>query len=124
MGECSSGDSNAHLWKNLWKLKLPAKVKIFSWRACVDGLPVKVKMVERGIKSDFDCPVCGEMPESLFHVLISCDFALSVWSLWQDCPLISLLNAKDFTGLLHQFCSNSDGVSLEYFFCNILVHMV
>ena len=82
----------------------------------MDGLPVNVKMVERGIKSDFDCPVCGEVPESLLHVLVSCDFALLVWSLWQDCPLNFLLNAKDFTGLVHQICSNSDGVSLEYFF--------
>ena len=47
----------------------------------MDGLPVNVKMVERGIKSDFDCPVCGEEPESLLHALVSCDFALSVWSL-------------------------------------------
>ena len=121
--ECSSGDSNAYLWKNLWKLKLPAKIKIFSWKACVDGLLMYVKMVERGIKFDFDCPVYGEEPESLMHALVSCDFALSVWSLWQDCPLNFLFNAYDFTGLVHQVCSNSDGVSLEYFFCDFLVYM-
>ena len=63
--------SNAYLWKNLWKLKLPTKIKIFSWRACVDGLLVYVKMVERGIKFDFNCPVRGEEPESLIHALVS-----------------------------------------------------
>ena len=47
----------------------------------MDGLPVYVKMVERGIKSDFDCPVCGEEPESLIHALVSCDFALCVVAL-------------------------------------------
>ena len=116
VGECSFGDSNAYLWKNLWKLKLPTKIKIFSWRACVDGLLVYVKMVERSIKFDFNCPVRGEELESLIHALVSCDFAFSVWSLWQDCPLNFLLNAKDFTGLVHQICSNSGGVPLEYFF--------
>ena len=69
-----------------------------------------------GIKFDFNCPVRGEEPESLIHALVSCDFAFSVWSLWQDCPLNFLLNAKDFTGLVHQICSNSGGVPLEYFF--------
>ena len=57
VGESSSGDLNAHLWKYLWKLKLTAKIKIFSWRACVNGLPVYVKMVEKGIQTGFDCPV-------------------------------------------------------------------
>ncbi|XP_030939792.1 uncharacterized protein LOC115964668 [Quercus lobata] len=86
VGECSFEDSNAYLWKNLRKLKLPAKIKIFSWRACVDGLSVNVKLVERGIKSDFDYPVCGEEPESLIHALVSCDFALS--SIWHNQNLI------------------------------------
>ena len=30
LGESSSGDSNSIIWKKLWKLKLPPKVKIFS----------------------------------------------------------------------------------------------
>nr|XP_023892943.1 uncharacterized protein LOC112004933 [Quercus suber] len=110
-GECSSGDPNAYLWKSLWKLKLPGKIKIFSWIACVDGLPVYVRMVERGIKADFDCPVCGEKLECLLHALVSCDFALSVWSLWQDCPLDLLLNAKDFTSLVHQLVHNVHSLS-------------
>lgn len=38
-GECSSGDPNAQLWKKIWCLYLLAKVKIFGWRDCVNGLP-------------------------------------------------------------------------------------
>ena len=37
--ECSLGDPNIQLWKKLWCLNLPAKIKIFAWRACVNGLP-------------------------------------------------------------------------------------
>ncbi|XP_023886638.1 uncharacterized protein LOC111998774 [Quercus suber] len=116
MGESSSGDLNALIWKNLWKLKLPAKVKIFSWRACVNGLPVYAKMVERGIHLGWDCPVCGDEPENLIHALISCDFAISVWSLWQDCPLSLLLNATDLTDVVHKLCLSHNAVYLEYFF--------
>ena len=78
LGKSSSGDLNSIIWKKLCKLKLPPKVKIFSWRACVDGLPVYVKMAERGIHLDCDCPACGEEIEILTYALIVCDFALSV----------------------------------------------
>ena len=131
LGESSSGDSNSIIWKKLWKLKLPPKVKIFSWRACVDGLPVYVKMAERGIHLDCDCLACGEETENLTHALILCDFAPSVWSLWQDCPLNLLVNATDFIDVVHKFCSSPNIVHLEYFFAiawaiwhnrNLLVH--
>ena len=42
--ESSKGDPFKPLWKNLWRLKLPAKVKIFAWRACVNGLPTNERM--------------------------------------------------------------------------------
>ena len=116
LGESSSGDSSSIIWKKLWKLKLPPKIKIFSWRACVNGLPVYVKMAERGIHLSCDCPVCGEEYESLTHALILCDFALSVWSLWHDCPLHLLMNASDFTDVVLYFCSVPNGEHLEYFF--------
>ena len=64
-GECSSRDPIAQLWKNLWKLKPPEKIRIFSWRACVNGLLVFANMVAQGMQSGCVCPVCGEEPESL-----------------------------------------------------------
>ena len=39
LGESSSGDSRSIIWKKLWKMKLPPKIKIFAWRACVNSLP-------------------------------------------------------------------------------------
>ena len=131
LGKCSSGDSNSIIWKKLWKLKLPPKVKIFSLRACVNGLPVFLKLAERGIHLGCDCPACGEEVESLTHTLILCDFALSVWSLWQDCPLMLLVNATNFIDLVHNFCTSPNVEHLEYFFAiawaiwhnrNLLVH--
>ena len=80
-GECSSGDPNARIWKKIWSLKLPEKIKIFSWRACVNGLPMLTNLAAKGIQTSCVCPICDEEPKSLTHALISCDFALSVWSL-------------------------------------------
>ncbi|KAL0013414.1 hypothetical protein SO802_000483 [Lithocarpus litseifolius] len=130
-GECSTGDPNAYLWKKLWTLKLPTEIKIFSWRACVNGLPVLTNMVAKGMQVCCVCPICGEEPESLIHALISCDYALSVWCLWQGYPIELLLNAKDYTSLVHQISSSSTTKQLEFFFAiswsiwynrNMLVH--
>ena len=49
VGESSSRDPCRLLWRKLWHLNLPAKVKIFAWRACVNGLPTFENMSKRGI---------------------------------------------------------------------------
>ena len=48
-GESSSGDPCKPLWKRLWLLNLPAKIKVLAWRACVNGLPVMEAIYRRGI---------------------------------------------------------------------------
>ena len=68
------------------------------------------------IQTSCTCPICDEEPESLIHALISCDFALSVWSLWQDCPIDLLLMVKNFNDLVLQFCSFLSALNLELFF--------
>ena len=73
----------------------------------MNGLLVFANMVEKGIQFGYDCPVCGEEPESFFHALISCNFALLVWLFWQDCPMHLLLNVRDFMDLVYQICSSS-----------------
>ncbi|XP_030930791.1 uncharacterized protein LOC115956606 [Quercus lobata] len=69
-GECSSGDSRTRLWKKVWQLKLPAKVRIFAWKACMDGLPTKLKLAKRGLNVGAECPLCEKAVESSSHALI------------------------------------------------------
>ena len=114
--ECSSDDPFLPLWKKLWKLDLPEKVKIFSWRACLNGLPTLVNMHLRGLCANTFCPVCDEEVECLNHCLITCDYALSVWALWQDCPLGLLLETRDFKVLAHHFLVNSPPRHLLFLF--------
>ena len=73
-------------------------------------------MAAKGIQTSFVCPICDEEPKSLIHDLISYDFALSMWSLWHDCPIDLLLNAKDFNDLVLQLCSTPTAMYLEFFF--------
>ena len=86
VAECSNGDPFKPLWKILWRLKLPAKVKIFVWWACVNGLPTRGKVCSRGISSNPECPICGGDSENVHHALLHCDFANRVWDCWSDMP--------------------------------------
>ena len=70
----------------------------------------------KGIQTSYTCPICDEEPKSHVHALISCDFAFSVWSLWQDCPIDMLLKTKNFNDLVFQLCSSSSALNLELFF--------
>ena len=37
--ESSRGSSGLQIWKKLWKLRVPNKIKVFGWRACHEILP-------------------------------------------------------------------------------------
>lgn len=40
-GETSIKDAEATPWKAIWKIKVPASVKNFVWKACYDIIPTK-----------------------------------------------------------------------------------
>ncbi|GJV34981.1 RNA-directed DNA polymerase, eukaryota [Tanacetum coccineum] len=76
-----------------WVKYIPIKINIFAWRARLDRLPTRSNLLRRGVVLDSSlCPICGEVPEDIFHVLFRCDIAMLVfrkicrwWDLdWQD----------------------------------------
>ena len=74
----SKGDQFKPLWKYLWFLNLPTKIKIFAWRACVNGLHTKEKMCTRGINTSNECPICSKELETTHHALLHCEFTNQV----------------------------------------------
>ena len=76
--ECSNGNLCKQVWRKLWHLTLPAKFKIFAWRACVNGLPTMEAINYRGISQSKTCPVCRNEVESLDHALLHCPFSASI----------------------------------------------
>ena len=70
----------------------------------------------RGLCTNYTCPVCDEEVECLTHSLITCDFALSIWAFWQDCPHSLLLETRDFKDLAFHFLANSPQQHLLLFF--------
>ena len=43
-GESSSSDTRSPLWKKLWHLNIPPKVRIFAWKMCMNALPTLVNL--------------------------------------------------------------------------------
>ena len=80
VGECSYSDCRTRLWKTMWQLKLPAKIRIFSWKACMDGLPTRLNLARRGLNIETMCPQCETALENTSHALIHCEKLVDV--LW------------------------------------------
>ena len=96
MGECSTGDRRTPLWKKMWELKLPAKIRIFAWKVCIDGLPTRLNLGRRGLNIETKCPPCEKALESTSHALIYCDKLWDVWWNWHACSIILLAGNKSF----------------------------
>ncbi|XP_041009359.1 uncharacterized protein LOC121253410 [Juglans microcarpa x Juglans regia] len=64
------------LWKDLWNLKLPTKIKIFAWKACKESLPTKHNLVQRKY-GDLVGYISGLQQKDQLEV-----FFLISWSYW------------------------------------------
>lgn len=96
--------------------KAPRKSQNLAWRACLNDLPTLDNMQMRGLCTNYTCLVYEEEAKCLKHNFITRDFALSVWALWQVCPLSLLLETRDFKDLAFYFHMNSPSQHLEFFF--------
>jgi hypothetical protein len=67
------------IWKELWNLKIPGKVKLFAWRSCQNLLPTRDDLFKRKVIQDPSCPSCGLEVETVIHSLWSCPAAEDVW---------------------------------------------
>ena len=77
----SSSGMAGNVWKRIWKIRTPQKIKHFIWRAVKDSLPTKQNLVRRQIPVDETCSFCEEHQETILHVLWLCDHAKAVWKL-------------------------------------------
>ncbi|XP_031111930.1 uncharacterized protein LOC116015905 [Ipomoea triloba] len=62
-------------WLHLWKIKCPAKWKIFIWRALSNILPTTTNLIIKRVEIDPTCPLCGVLNGNVMHSLLLCDFS-------------------------------------------------
>lgn len=68
------------IWKQIWKLKTPGKIKHFLWKSYTNSLPIRENLVRRTIFHDPICQLCSNEPESALHALWSCEKVQHVWN--------------------------------------------
>lgn len=72
MGECSDKSKIISFWRNLWRLKIQDKVKIFTWRLYHGFVPLGTVLSKRGCVSNKHCWFCNFREESANHVFLEC----------------------------------------------------
>jgi len=115
-GETSRGDVRAPLWKRIWQLNIPEKIRIFAWRLCMNAIPTMVNLNRRGIQVDVLCPICKMEEEAVEHVILRCELAKAVWSKWSDGPGNILESRSDISDLALKIISQGTQRDLEIFF--------
>jgi hypothetical protein len=66
--------------KNLWKAKIPLKIKIFMWLIQLNAILTKDNLAKRKWQGDKRCSFCNE-EESTVHLFFECYLARYIWSL-------------------------------------------
>ena len=101
-----------HLWRTLWSMQVPNKIKNLVWKACRNSLPTKENLVHRTIIDNPVCDQCKKVYESSLHALWSYGELDAVWeeeSLWQcrrNCTFV------DFKELLSWLITNQQDLEL------------
>jgi hypothetical protein len=67
------------VWKIMWSLNVPAKVKIFAWKALHGLIPGMGILSNRHIKVSAQCPICKFGSEDIKHLLFTCKRVKAVW---------------------------------------------
>lgn len=99
MKESLSGSSvweyHGKIWKTVWALQLPAKIKISSWRIFHNGLPSGSNLDRRGCQVNPSNCICGFWMESTKHALWDCWWESEVWR------LMGFSDLQGFSSFMH-----------------------
>ncbi|XP_042958214.1 uncharacterized protein LOC122293826 [Carya illinoinensis] len=77
--ESSNASAQRVVWRNIWKMPVPNKIKIFAWRACKDVLPSKANLLLKHVPNDGLCNFSNEDLEGSYHALVNCKQLQKAW---------------------------------------------
>ncbi|TVU21067.1 hypothetical protein EJB05_30680, partial [Eragrostis curvula] len=87
------------MWRQIWKLSIPSKLKNFVWRLAHNTLAVRGNLEHRGMKIAKKCVVCSRSHEDGGHLFFKCKLAKTVWLATNlehvRAQLVSFGSAKD-----------------------------
>lgn len=72
-------DETSNIWRQIWGLLVPNKVKNFLWTTCKEALPVKKNLVHWKVITEDVCCHCKLKDEDGYHALWDCPELLAIW---------------------------------------------
>ncbi|KAK9993512.1 hypothetical protein SO802_023215 [Lithocarpus litseifolius] len=84
------------IWKLVWGLSVPNKVKNFLWRASRDVLPTKTNLRKRMILTSEVCDHCKRDPENTIHALWTCS---GLNQIWEALPKLNFHQTNSFSNI-------------------------
>uniref|UniRef100_A0A2N9FT78 Uncharacterized protein n=1 Tax=Fagus sylvatica TaxID=28930 RepID=A0A2N9FT78_FAGSY len=112
------------LWKVIWSMRVPAKIRSFIWRACHESLPTKMGLMRRKVMDSPWCASCGTGTEDCLHALWSCPLLNTTWSSQHKFSDLQKVTHSSFTELVRQVGMLNQDLILEEFamICWLLWH--
>ncbi|XP_028193289.1 uncharacterized protein LOC114378902 [Glycine soja] len=89
----------------LWKLKIPPKAAVFTWRLLKDRLPTRANLIRGNvIIQDTVCPLCGLEQEEVGHLFFNCKRIVGLW--WESMTWVQAQGPLPTSAVDHflQFC--------------------
>lgn len=74
--------ADSKVFRYMWKMAIPSKVRMCVWRLFLDSLPTKLALFHRGILPDgsaLGCTFCLMEEESASHLLFNCSRSSAIW---------------------------------------------
>ncbi|XP_004298091.1 PREDICTED: uncharacterized protein LOC101303799 [Fragaria vesca subsp. vesca] len=67
------------IWKKVWKVNVPPKVRMHAWRILKEVLPTKWVLKKKGVDLGVECPFCGGDKEDGLHIFKNCGVVNQLW---------------------------------------------
>jgi hypothetical protein len=111
-GDIQASSSGDPVWRKLWKIEVPPKVRVFWWRVLHGFLPTKHTLYNMHIERLPNCGICRASEESIKHVLMECTVARIFWWITKDTTAIKIPKLQEVTWardlLDGKICSRKD----------------
>ncbi|BFG15722.1 hypothetical protein CerSpe_019960 [Prunus speciosa] len=78
-GEASGSSAKSSVWKLVWHVDAPPKLKAFICLGCSNILAVRQNLCKRRVSCTGECGLCGLNDETQAHIFFQCDFARAFW---------------------------------------------
>ena len=67
------------MWKKIWKIKVPERVRMLLWRITTYTIPVKEVLGQRLELDNQECVLCQDGQETISHLFFHCPMARAIW---------------------------------------------